>query len=120
MRTRKGTQERHAFKTAALATSSAPRHGKCRAGMARFPHNDMRIDSWSKAGARRTLAMSRRTAFYGHKGNIMAISEVDVETPHGIVTSVITSRSIKDLDLKVGSEVIALVNSMEVSIAKIQ
>ena len=142
MRTRKGTQQRHATKTAALATSSAPRHGKCRAGMARFPHNDMRIDSWSKAGARRTLAMSRRTAYYGHKGNIMAISEVnvrnqfrgkikeiifgpvvsevDVETPHGIVTSVITSRSIKDLDLKVGSEVIALVKSTEVSIAKIQ
>ena len=48
------------------------------------------------------------------------VSEVDVETPHGIVTSVITTRSIKDLDLKVGSEVIALVKSTEVSIAKIQ
>jgi molybdopterin-binding protein len=35
------------------------------------------------------------------------------------VTSVITSRSIHDLDLKVGSEVIALVKSTEVSIAKI-
>ena len=34
------------------------------------------------------------------------MSEVDVETQHGIVTSVITSRSIHDLDLKVGSEVI--------------
>ena len=109
---------------------------------ARFSHNDMRIDSWSKARARRTLALSRRMAYYRHKGNIMAISEVnvrnqfrgkikeiifgpvvsevDVETPHGIVTSVITSRSIKDLDLKVGSEVIALVKSTEVSIAKIQ
>jgi molybdopterin-binding protein len=48
------------------------------------------------------------------------VSEVDVETQHGIVTSVITSRSIQDLDLKVGSEVIALVKSTEVSIAKIQ
>ena len=48
------------------------------------------------------------------------VSEVDVETPHGIVTSVITTRSIRDLDLKVGSEVIALVKSTEVSIAKIQ
>ncbi|MRW90716.1 molybdopterin-binding protein [Duganella sp. SG902] len=47
------------------------------------------------------------------------VSEVDVETQHGIVTSVITSRSIQDLDLKVGSEVIALVKSTEVSIAKI-
>lgn len=31
-------------------------------------------------------------------------SEVDVETPFGIVTSVITTRSVKELDLKVGSE----------------
>ncbi len=48
------------------------------------------------------------------------VSEVDVETPHGIVTSVITTRSILDLDLQVGSEVIALVKSTEVSIAKVQ
>jgi molybdopterin-binding protein len=48
------------------------------------------------------------------------VSEVDVETAHGIVTSVITTRSIHDLDLKVGSEVIALVKSTEVSIAKVQ
>lgn len=48
------------------------------------------------------------------------VSEVDVETPHGIVTSVITTRSIQDLELKVGSEVIALVKSTDVSIAKVQ
>lgn len=48
------------------------------------------------------------------------VSEVDVETAHGIVTSVITTRSIEDLDLQVGSEVIALVKSTEVSIAKVQ
>ena len=47
------------------------------------------------------------------------VSEVDVETPSGIVTSVITTRSIADLDLKIGSEVIALVKSTDVSIAKI-
>lgn len=47
------------------------------------------------------------------------VSEVDVETPYGIVTSVITSRSIQDLGLKVGSDVVALVKSTEVSIAKI-
>jgi molybdopterin-binding protein len=47
------------------------------------------------------------------------VSEVDVETAHGIVTSVITTRSINDLGLTVGSEVIALVKSTEVSIAKI-
>lgn len=47
------------------------------------------------------------------------VSEIDVETPHGIVTSVITSRSIDDLQLKPGSEVIALVKATEVSLAKI-
>jgi molybdopterin-binding protein len=47
------------------------------------------------------------------------VSEVDVETPHGIVTSVITTRSLQDLGLKVGSDVVALVKSTEVSLAKI-
>jgi molybdopterin-binding protein len=47
------------------------------------------------------------------------VSEVDVATPYGIVTSVITTRSVKELELKPGVEVIALVKSTEVSIAKI-
>jgi len=47
------------------------------------------------------------------------LSEVDVETPNGIVTSVITTRSIDELDLKVGTEVVALVKSTEVSIARL-
>jgi molybdopterin-binding protein len=47
------------------------------------------------------------------------VSEVDVETPFGLVTSVITTRSVKELDLKVGSEVLALVKATEVSIAKL-
>lgn len=47
------------------------------------------------------------------------MSEVDVETPAGIVTSVITTRSVKDLGLVIGSEVVALVKATEVSIAKI-
>jgi len=45
------------------------------------------------------------------------VSEVDVATPSGIVTSVITTRSVKELGLKPGSEVIAFVKSTEVSIA---
>lgn len=59
------------------------------------------------------------------KGNIVEIlegpvlSEVDVNTPAGLVTSVITTRSVKDLDLKVGDQVIAFVKSTEVSIAKL-
>lgn len=47
------------------------------------------------------------------------VSEVDVETPSGIVTSVITTRSIKDLQLTIGSEVVALIKATEVSIAKL-
>ncbi|MDN0074209.1 molybdopterin-binding protein [Crenobacter sp. SG2303] len=47
------------------------------------------------------------------------LSEVDVDTPAGIVTSVITSRSVRELELTVGSEVIAFVKSTEVSIAKL-
>jgi molybdopterin-binding protein len=46
------------------------------------------------------------------------LSEIDVETPSGvIVTSVITTRSVKQLGLAVGKEVVALVKATEVSIA---
>ena len=41
------------------------------------------------------------------------VSEVDVETPWGIVTSVITTRSVDDLQLKPGVEVVALVKATE-------
>lgn len=44
------------------------------------------------------------------------LSKVDVETPVGIVTSVVTSRSLSDLDLKIGSEVLA---RTEVALAKL-
>ena len=47
------------------------------------------------------------------------LSEIDVETPAGIVTSVITTRSVDSLGLKIGSEVVALVKATEVSIAKL-
>lgn len=50
-----------------------------------------------------------------HEGDIL--SEIDVETPGGIVTSVITTRSVKELGLKVGSDVVALVKATEVSLA---
>jgi len=45
------------------------------------------------------------------------VSEIDVETPWGIVTSVITTRSVEQLELILGREVVALVKSTEVSIA---
>ena len=59
------------------------------------------------------------------RGNIKAIvwgdvvSEIEVETSAGIVTSVITTRSIKELKLEIGSEVLALVKATDVSIAKL-
>jgi molybdopterin-binding protein len=67
-------------------------------------------------------AVNTRNQFKGRVKEIIigpVVSEVDVETPYGIVTSVITTRSVKDLDLQIGTEVLALVKSTEVSIAKL-
>jgi molybdopterin-binding protein len=64
-----------------------------------------------------------RNQFHGVIREIITgpvVSEVDVETPFGIVTSTITTRSISELDLKVGTEVIALVKSTQIAIAKLQ
>ena len=68
------------------------------------------------------IAINARNQFQGTIKEIIlgpVVSEVDVDTPFGIVTSVITTRSVKDLDLKVGTAVLALVKSTEVSIAKL-
>jgi molybdopterin-binding protein len=66
-------------------------------------------------------AVNVRNQFSGRIKEIVSgpvLSEVDIQTPAGVVTSVITSRSIKELGLAVGSEVIALVKATEVAIAK--
>ena len=47
------------------------------------------------------------------------VSEVVVGTPFGAVTSVITTRSIKELGLEIGSDVLALIKSTEVAISKL-
>lgn len=47
------------------------------------------------------------------------VSEITIDTAAGIVTSVITTRSVKELDLKVGSEVAAIIKATEVSVAKL-
>ena len=44
---------------------------------------------------------------------------IDVETPFGVVTSVITTRSLKQLEITVGAEVLALVKATEVAIARL-
>lgn len=66
-------------------------------------------------------AINVRNQFRGRIKEILegpVVSEVDVETAVGqTVTSVITTRSVKELGLEVGKEVIALVKSTEVSIA---
>ena len=66
-------------------------------------------------------AINVRNQFRGTIKEIIegpVVSEVDVITrSRDIVTSVITTRSVKDLGLEVGREVVALVKSTEVSIA---
>jgi molybdopterin-binding protein len=67
-------------------------------------------------------AINVRNQFRGQIKAIIrgdVLSEIDVETPAGIVTSVITTRSVDNLGLKIGSEVVALVKATEVSIAKL-
>jgi len=67
-------------------------------------------------------SINSRNQFRGKIKEIIeggVVSEIDVETPHGLVTSVITTRSVKELGLKRGDEVLALVKATEVSIAKL-
>lgn len=67
-------------------------------------------------------AINARNQFRGKVKEVIrgdVVSEVDVETPWGVVTSVITTRSVDDLQLKPGSEVVALVKATEVSLAKL-
>ena len=67
-------------------------------------------------------AINVRNQFRGQLKEIIrgdVLSEIDVETPAGIVTSVITTRSVDSVGLKIGSEVVALVKATEVSIAKL-
>lgn len=70
-------------------------------------------------------AISAINAKNQFKGKISAItlgtvvSEVEVRTPGGTVTSVITTSSVRDLGLEVGTEVLAIVKATDVSLAKL-
>jgi molybdopterin-binding protein len=44
---------------------------------------------------------------------------VEIETPAGIITSVVTSSSIRAVDLRVGDEAVAMFKSTEVLIGKL-
>ncbi|WP_430009690.1 TOBE domain-containing protein [Methylophaga lonarensis] len=66
------------------------------------------------------VAINSRNQFKGvikqiKRGDV--VSEVEVNTGVGIITSVITTSSLDDLKLKPGSEVIALFKSTEVALA---
>ncbi len=50
------------------------------------------------------------------KGDV--VSEVNVETTAGIIASIVTTRSVEKLMLKVGDEVNALIKATNVSIEK--
>jgi molybdopterin-binding protein len=66
-------------------------------------------------------AINVRNQFRGRVKEIIegpVVSEVDIETPEGLlVTSVITTRSVRELGLAPGRAVVALVKSTEVSVA---
>jgi sulfonate transport system ATP-binding protein len=68
------------------------------------------------------LAINARNQFKGIVKEIIrgpVMSEVDVDTAAGIVTSVVTTRSIDSLNIKVGSEVLTVFKATEVLLAKI-
>lgn len=68
------------------------------------------------------LAVNVRNQLHGVVKNILwgdVVSEVEVKTASGVVTSVITTRSIKELSIDVGTEVLALVKATDVAIARI-
>ena len=67
-------------------------------------------------------AINARNQFRGKVVEIIrgpVLSEVDVETPAGIVTSVVTTRSIDSLDLELGADVLTVFKSTEVLLAKL-
>ncbi len=80
------------------------------------------VPSPPRRNAMTIKAINVRNQFKGTVKEIIegpVLSEIDVQTAAGIVTSVITTRSVKELELAIGSEVIAFVKSTEVSIAKL-
>lgn len=63
------------------------------------------------------LAVNVRNQLRGRIKNIVwgdVVSELEVDTASGLITSVITTRSIRELALDIGSEVLALVKATDV------
>ncbi len=67
-------------------------------------------------------ALNPRNQFVGRIREITespVVSEIIVETPFGPVTSIISTRSVRELELRIGIKVVALVKATEVSLAKL-
>jgi len=92
-----------------------------RRGLPKIGAPRIRVTVTGRSPSMSITAINVRNQFRGRIKEIIegpVVSEIDVETPAGlIVTSVITTRSVKELQLVPGKEVIALVKSTEVSIA---
>ncbi len=52
-----------------------------------------------------------------NKGPVL--SEIEVQTAAGIVTSVVTTRAVQELELQIGTPVIAFVKATDVALAKL-
>ncbi len=59
----------------------------------------------------------RGAIFEIKRGDI--ISEVVVQTPAGVVTSLVSTSAVNELGLQVGNEVIAFVKATDVALAKL-
>jgi len=67
-------------------------------------------------------AINARNQFRGKIRDVVfgdVVSEVEVKTPSGIVSAVITTRSLNELGLHAGSEVIALFKATDVALARL-
>jgi molybdopterin-binding protein len=69
-----------------------------------------------------TITVNTRNQFRGTVVRINdgpIVSEVELETQAGIITAVVTSSSIRSVDLRVGDEAVALFKATEVLIGKL-
>lgn len=67
-------------------------------------------------------AINAKNQFQGYVKNIKrgdVVSEVEIDIGNGLITSVITTSSLDDLNLQPGSKVVALFKSTEVALASL-
>ncbi|HKY93458.1 MAG TPA: TOBE domain-containing protein [Nevskiaceae bacterium] len=67
-------------------------------------------------------AVNTRNQFTGRVINIAIgsiVSEVEIETPAGVISAVVTTSSINNLKLKIGDPALALFKATEVMVAKL-